>query len=103
MATTIALGVDATDPLVAMVAMGVTWAAGRWLSSKDLNAVRDYLPVLAMGLAVSLRALIALAEGDPVSFDDLLRGIAAGASATWVQSAARAPVKTVERRRDSEG
>lgn len=70
--------VDATDPLVVMLAWLLTFLAGRvpWLNQR-----RHLLPTVAVFAAVGVRAALDAAMGEPLTGATIARGFAAGATA----------------------
>jgi len=72
--------VDATDPVVVMLAWGLTWLVGKyapWLSAKG----RVIIPMVAVIIAVGARAAVDASMGDPLNVETITRGVGAGAAA----------------------
>lgn len=80
--------VDATDPAVVIVTWGLTWLVGKyapWFSDRG----RTIIPIVAVLLAVGVRAGIDASSGEPLAVSTVTRGIAAGAAAVMGHSQVR--------------
>ena len=85
--------VDATDPIVVVIAWFLTQAIARWGMGHE-SRWRAALPYIAMGLAVGIRVVVGLfMEADVVTGELVLRAFAAGAAATWGHSATPQAIK----------
>lgn len=101
---TIPTAVDATDPAVMLLAWLLTALVKRaepWLEKLGLAPafLRASLPAIAVLMAVAIRASIVAVQGEPFSWDVLLRALAAGAMAVMVHSQVREVKKAPGRRR----
>lgn len=91
--------VDATDPIVVAITWALTYALGRW--APGLNGkLRPVLPVVALLLAVGLRAGMDTAQGQaPATTGEwlamLARGVAAGGAVVLAHSQVREVQKAV--------
>jgi len=83
------LGLDGADPLVAIVAWGLTEACSRLLSAAEARRARRFLPAVAVAIAVALRAAYEAVQGEPMTVDVLLRGAGAAGIAVLTHSQLR--------------
>lgn len=86
--TSLPLTVDATDPLVALLAWLLTSLVAK-VGGKRTRQVKHLLPAVAVLSAVALRAGVSAVEDAPVSVDTALRAVAAGGVAVLTHSQAR--------------
>lgn len=84
-----ALGLDAGDPAVALIAWALTLAVGRMLTRAQAAKARTALPMMAAAIAVGLRAAYAVSAGQPLTVDVVARGFGAAAVAVFAHSQAR--------------
>ena len=86
---------DGTDPLVAVLAWGITALLRRY-APKRWAWLRRSTPAVAVLLAVFLRTALAAGQGEPLTVQVGLRALAAGAVAVWGHSQLREVVKAAE-------
>lgn len=96
-----ALGVDGTDPLIAVLAWALTLAASRLLSRAEAKRARHFLPLLSIALAVGLRAALDATRGQPLTGEVVLRGFGSAAVAVLAHSQLREAGKWRETRREA--
>ena len=80
--------VDITDPGVIALTWFLTWAIGKyapWLSDKG----RPIIPIVAVLIAVGVRAGLDASMGQPIDLESVTRGVAAGAAAVMGHSQVR--------------
>ena len=78
---------DPSDPIVVLVTWFLTFVVGKIVKDRGkLDALRHVLPVIAVALAVGIRAGIDSAEGSPLTAQTVVRGIAEGAVAVMANS-----------------
>lgn len=91
---------DSTDPVVALLAWGLTLLVGKLIDLTQRPKLRTALPIMAVLLAVAARSAIAAMDGTlyldgMFHWDILLRGLAAGAAAVLGHSQMRELLKLV--------
>ena len=80
---------DSTDPTVVLLTWVLTWLVGKIVSGPKLKQIRHALPVVAVLLAIGLRAGIEASQGDELGLSTVFRGLAAGAAAVLGHSQLR--------------
>lgn len=84
--------VDELDPVIAVVAWALTFAAGKWaLPEKYRRAIPAVAVLIATALVASMQAL----NGEPLTAATLVRGVGAGAAAVAGHSAIREAQKAM--------
>lgn len=83
---------DYTDPIAVINVWVLTWLIRR-LAPKHATWTRKLTPIIAVLVAVFLRAGCAVFCGEPFSWDVVLRALAAGATAVLAHSQLRELVK----------
>ena len=92
--------VDATDPLVAVLAWAISAALSRYLGRRA-RRYRHAVPTVAVLVAVALRAAYAQGMDQPIDLALLLRAVAAGAAAVLGHSQFREIGKLTAKDRDT--
>lgn len=90
--------IDPSDPVVVALTWGLTQIAGL-VGDRISDHTRHALPVVALVIAVALRAGYVAVQGEPLTVDVLARGLAAGAVAVFLHSQVREVRKVRKRRR----
>jgi len=86
-------GMDAADPLVAVIAWALTALLRRW-TPDGWGWLRKATPAIAMLVAVFVRTIWGILEsGEVVTADLVLHGVTAGALAVWGHSQFREVLK----------
>lgn len=88
---------DITDPLAAINAWLLT-ALIRRFAPAEWSWLRPLTPILAVLMAVFIRAAFAAVTGEEVTWDTLLRALAAGSAAVLAHSQFRELVKVGAKR-----
>lgn len=94
MVAAVPVQVDETDPLVFLLAWGLTYAAGRLCKGRT-QKLRRALPAIAVMLAVVLRVLWAIWSNEGLSLATFLRAMGAAGTAVLCHSQLREILKAV--------
>lgn len=85
---------DVSDPLIVIITWGLTVLLSKLPEGSSFEArIRNFIPAIAVLLAVAVRSGIDAANGEPFTVGTLLRALAAGAVAVLTHSQFREVVK----------
>ena len=96
MDATATLVLDATDPLVVLIAWTVTWATLKWAPSAWKDKLRRAAPALAMLVALFARAAWDSGMGEGASWDTVWHALVAGATTVAAHSQIREVFKAMD-------
>ena len=93
----ISADVDATDPVVVLIAWILTQIASHALKGDErVERYRSLLPALAVVIAVGARAALDAASGEALTVESVLRALAAAGVAVLAHSQGREIMKQIE-------
>jgi hypothetical protein len=82
--------IDASDPVVMILSWLIVMGVTRFCAERpEAQKIKHFAPLLAVFIAVAIRTAGAAAQGQPITFDVVVRAALAGAVAVFAHSQLR--------------